>query len=242
MNYRFHLKLPVWVYIFIFAFSSLMLWMALTADESREYLTGYIGFTVLVFVGGYLLFLQIEKKGGIELNDKSIVVHNIPTKTIQLNQIHKVEVGYNGNKKNMRILYYENKKIKAIQFGQAYSEPLDNIAELIKLNKTRVGNEVDLSGIENFEQLEKDHNRSRVTLLNWALPGNYILLIFLVYFIDLIEFKTVNYVVFSFLFLLEITLSIFYQKGNIKITKRILISFLVFFCAVIFFIVEMIQK
>lgn len=142
----------------------------------------------------------------------------------------------------MRILYYEKKKIKTIQFGQAYSEPLDNIAELIRLNKTRVCNEIDLSGIENFEQLGKDHNRSRVTLLNWALSGNYILLIFLVYFIDLIEFKTMNYVVFSFLFLLEITLSIFYQKGNIKITKRILISFLVFFCAVIFFIVEMIQN
>ncbi|MBN2541128.1 MAG: hypothetical protein JXB08_06355 [Bacilli bacterium] len=62
MNYRFHLKLPVWVYIFIFVFSSLMLWLALTGDESREYLTGYISFTVLVLVGGYLLFLQIGKK------------------------------------------------------------------------------------------------------------------------------------------------------------------------------------
>jgi hypothetical protein len=214
--------------------------MALTSDETREYITGYIGFAVLILVGSYLLFLQIRKKGGIELNNKSIVVCNIPSKTIQLNQIHKVEVGYNGNKNNMRILYFENKKIKTIQFGQAYSEPLDNIAELIRLNKTRVDNESYLLGIENFEQLEKDHNPSRVTLLNLVLPSNYLLLISLVYFTDIIETKTLYYVIFGFLFVLEITLLIFFQKGNINITKRILISFLGFFGAVIFFIVKMI--
>lgn len=242
MTYKFHIKIPIWVYIFIFAFAFLMLWMALTGDEIQEHIAGYISFAVLVGVGTCLFFLQIGKKGGIELNDKSLIIHNIPLKKILLEQIYDVEVGYNGNKKNMRVLYYEKNKIKSVQFGQAYSESLSNIAELIRSQTRKLSKEFNFPKSDNNEGIVKDYNRGRSMILNWALPSNYILLSMLVYFVDFFKLKILIYVIFGFLFLLEIALSFIYYRGNIKITKRILISFLLFSSVAIFLIVEMLLK
>ena len=240
MQHRFHIRVSLFVYLFLLFGSFCALWLAINVEEPYKIVFSYLGFIFLISIAINLLFLQISKRGGISISSNYLYVYNIRTLIIPLSNIQDIKVGYNGNKNNMIIRYLRENKIKKIGFGQVYSDSLiyikDHIDSVIsQLQKTdNVNNTIEKDSIN------QQHNYKQESILCSFLSLNYLLLSLFVYIVDFIDSKNVIYIVFGIIFFVEVILSTIQYRKHIIITGRLFISFILLLCSSVFMIFSMI--
>jgi len=240
MSYKFSIKIPIWVHILILLLCFLSLFMLLTAEELDDILTSTIFFVILIPVEFILIYLQMSKKGGIEVDERTLIVYNIPRRIIPLEQIDHIEIGYNGNKNSMRIRYFEKEKLKSLHFGQSYSESLTEIAEKIKsLIEKRENKDLYTESIQK-QLIIETFNKKKLLLVNIFFTGTYLVFFVPLSFASFMERKPFLYILFGVLLIVEILLSFMTYRKSIKLLKRMYISFVLFLIAVIFFVIEIV--